>query len=100
MIVQAISSGVLWVVRDGVGLARALNRTITMPSRIITKTAIAVVIQNKNVLNQVMSSMIGVAESCKIHLPRNRVAKRRKRSTPARKQNPQNPKGQRTGGQT
>ena len=27
--VQRISIGVLWVVRDGVGLARALKRTMT-----------------------------------------------------------------------
>ena len=65
MMVQAISSGALWVVRDGVGLDRELNRTITMPSKIKTNTAIALVIQNKNVLKPVMSSMIGVAESWK-----------------------------------
>ena len=33
MIVHAISSNVLCVVRDGIGLARALKRTMTITSR-------------------------------------------------------------------
>jgi len=41
---------VLWVVRDGTRLVRALNRTMMMPSSTMTKTAIAVVIQNRKVL--------------------------------------------------
>src|SRR6266850_1504832 len=40
--VQATSIRVLWVVRDGVGLARALNFTITMTSRASTNIVIAV----------------------------------------------------------
>ena len=59
-----ISIGVLCVVRDGFGLARALNRTITTASRTSTKTAIALVSQNRNVLKPVMSSITGEAESC------------------------------------
>ncbi len=39
--VHTTSSGVLWVVFDGVGLARALNRTITITSRMRTKPEIA-----------------------------------------------------------
>ena len=55
----------LWVVRDGVGLARALNRTMTTTSSTSTKTAIALVSQNRKVLKLVMSSITGEAESCK-----------------------------------
>src|SRR5207248_3254271 len=63
MMVQRISIGVLWVVRDGVGLARALKRTMTIASRIRTKSAIAVVIQNRNVLKVEIWSMTGDADS-------------------------------------
>ena len=35
--VQMISISVLWVVRDGVGLARALKRTMTITSSASTK---------------------------------------------------------------
>ena len=41
--VHATSMRVLWVVRDGVGLARALKRTITISRRMSTNTAIAVI---------------------------------------------------------
>src|SRR5437763_2155500 len=63
MMVQRISIGVLWVVRDGVGLARELKRTMTIASRIRTKSAIAVVIQNRNVLKVEIWSMTGDADS-------------------------------------
>src|SRR6185437_3820738 len=62
--VHMISIGVLCVVRDGFGFARALNRTITTASRTSTKTAIALVSQYGNVLKPVMSSITGEAESC------------------------------------
>ena len=39
--VQATSSSVLWVVREGVGLARALNRTMMISSRARTNNDIA-----------------------------------------------------------
>ena len=42
IIVQAISINVLCVVRDGMGLARALKRTITITSNTSTKTVMAV----------------------------------------------------------
>ena len=41
--VHATSIRVLWVVRDGVGLARALKRTITITSRMSTNSVIAVI---------------------------------------------------------
>ena len=42
--VQATSIVVLWVVRDGTGLARALNLTTTMTSSASTNSEIAVMI--------------------------------------------------------
>ena len=45
-IVHITSSSVLWVVRDGVGLARALKRTMMITSRARTKIVIAVTIQS------------------------------------------------------
>ena len=49
MIVQAISSPVWCVVRDGVGLAFSLNFTTTATSRASTKSVIAVMIQTSAV---------------------------------------------------
>src|SRR5215216_1608837 len=63
--VQATSSSVLCVVRDGVGLARALNFTITTTSRMSTKAVIAVMIQSTKLWNQVISSMVGAADCWK-----------------------------------
>src|SRR5579864_8532070 len=62
--VQITSSVVLCVVRDGTGFFRALNRTTMMPSRTMTNTAIAVVIQNRKVLKPEMSSITGVTAPC------------------------------------
>ena len=59
--VQATSSSVLCVVRDGVGLARALKRTITITSSTSTKSVIAVMSQSRKSWNQMMLSMTGVA---------------------------------------
>ncbi len=47
MMVQAISIGVLWVVRDGVGLARALKRTMMIPSSASTNSEIAAMTQSR-----------------------------------------------------
>ena len=43
--VQAISMPVWWVVRDGVGLALALNRTITVINSPSTNSVIGMTIQ-------------------------------------------------------
>ena len=63
--VHKISIKVLWVVRDGIGLARALKRTITMTSRISTKAVIAEIHQSKKSWNQMMRSITGVADCCR-----------------------------------
>ena len=47
MTVHRISSSVLWVVREGVGLALALKRTMTMTSRTSTNSVMAVMIQSR-----------------------------------------------------
>ena len=44
MVVQATSSKVLWVVRDGMGWLRALKRTMMIRSSTSTKPAIPVMI--------------------------------------------------------
>src|SRR5215213_5545327 len=63
--VQATSSSVLCVVRDGVGLAAALNFTITISSSASTKIVMAMMIQRTKLWNQVMSSMVGAADCWK-----------------------------------
>jgi hypothetical protein len=45
--VQRISISVLWVVRDGVGLARALKRTMMIRRSARTKTEITPVTQSR-----------------------------------------------------
>ena len=60
-----ISMVVLWVVREGTGLARALKRTITITSSASTNSAIAPMIQSRKSWNQMMSSMTGVAPGCR-----------------------------------
>jgi hypothetical protein len=45
--VQIISIGVLWVVRDGVGLARALNRTIQVRRSPSTTAQITAMTQSR-----------------------------------------------------
>jgi hypothetical protein len=45
--VQTTSISALWVVREGLGLARALNRIITTRRRISTKAVIAVIITKR-----------------------------------------------------
>ena len=48
MMVHRISIKVLWVVREGVGLALALKRTMTVTSRTSTNNVMAVMIQSRN----------------------------------------------------
>src|SRR5713226_847482 len=62
MIVHSTAISVLWVVRDGIGLARALKRTITTTRRISTKAVIAEMIQSRKSWNQTMLSITGVAD--------------------------------------
>src|ERR1039457_4467699 len=62
--VQMISMAVLWVVRDGTGLARALNFTTTIASSASTNTEIATVSQSSKSWNQTMSSITEVADVC------------------------------------
>ena len=64
MTVQTTSSSVLCVVRDGVGLARALNRTMTMTSSTSTNAAMAVMIQSSRLWNETMWSITAVADCC------------------------------------
>src|SRR3984885_13830072 len=64
-IVQTTSSGVLWVVRDGVGLARALKRIMMIRSRARTKTVIGGMTPTRNVLKPMISAIIGDAASCR-----------------------------------
>src|ERR1051325_10415815 len=63
--VQATSIRVLCVVRDGVGLAFALNFTMQMTSRTSTNSVMAAMIQRTKLWNQVMSSMVGAADCWK-----------------------------------
>ena len=63
--VQATSIMVLCVVRDGVGLARALNFSITSTSRISTNAVMPAMIQSTKSWNQMMSSIVGAADCWK-----------------------------------
>src|SRR6188508_2719786 len=65
MTVQATSIIVLWVVREGVGLAFALNFTMHVTSRTRTNTVMPVMIQSTKLWNQVMSSIVGAADRWK-----------------------------------
>src|ERR1700752_4695922 len=64
-IVQRISIGVLWVVREGVGLARALKRTIQMSRSASTKADIAAMTQSRKKWKPATSCITGDAASCK-----------------------------------
>ena len=59
--VQITSMVVLWVVREGTGLLRALNFTATITSSASTKTVIATISHSRKSWNQMMSSITGVA---------------------------------------
>ena len=60
--VHATSSSVLWVVRDGVGLALALNLTMMISNSASTKAEIAMMIQSTKVWNETMLSITGVTD--------------------------------------
>src|SRR6516225_5869388 len=64
-IVHRISIGVLWVVREGEGLVRALKRTMTIRRSESTNAEIAAMIHNRKKWKLATSSMTGVAESCR-----------------------------------
>ncbi len=68
MTVQATSISVLWVVFDGTGLALALNLTTTITSSASTNSVMTVMIQNRILWNQAMSSITGVTASCRPYL--------------------------------
>src|SRR6478752_5716676 len=65
--VQATSISVLWVVRDGTGLAFALNLTTTITSSASTKSVISVIRTNRKLWNQTMLSITGEADGCSVH---------------------------------
>src|SRR5215471_2822248 len=63
--VHRISIGVLWVVREGEGLARALKRTMTIRRSASTNAEIAAMIHNRKKWKLATSSMTGEAEPCR-----------------------------------
>ena len=65
--VQATSIRVLWVVREGTGLARALNLTTTVTSSASTNSVMTVMIQSSALWKRVMLSMTGVAAPCSLY---------------------------------
>src|SRR4051794_36688167 len=67
MMVQATSIRVLWVVRDGIGLALALNLTMTMINSARTNSVMMVISQNRKLWNQMMFSITGEAASCSVY---------------------------------
>ena len=81
--VQTTSISVLWVVLDGVGLALALKRTITITSSASTKSVIAVISQSRKSWNQTMLSITGVAALLEAHLPGRRLPAAGERRTAA-----------------
>src|SRR5882757_5381322 len=66
--VQATSIRVLCVVLEGTGLALALNFTTTMISSARTNSVMAVISTNRKLWNQVMLSITGEPDSCRVHL--------------------------------
>src|SRR5205823_13697277 len=65
--VQATSISVLWVVREGTGLAFALNFTTTATSSASTNSVMTVMIQSSMLWNQEMLSITGEAASCNVY---------------------------------
>src|SRR3954468_25091938 len=65
--VHATSISVLWVVRDGTGLALALNFTTTVTSSASTNSVMTVMIQSSMLWNQAMLSITGVAAPCSVY---------------------------------
>ena len=60
---------VLWVTRDGTGLARSLKRQAHQPSRPTTSSVISVTMISVYQLNQWMYSITSVAGCLEVHLP-------------------------------
>src|SRR4030088_831570 len=65
--VQATSIRVLWVVREGIGLARELNFTTIMISNARTNSVMMVMMITSQLWNQTMFSIAGVAASCSLY---------------------------------
>ena len=65
--VQATSIRVLWVVRDGTGLALALNLTITVIKSPSTNSVMMVTMTSSQLWNHSMWSMTGEPDSCSLY---------------------------------
>src|SRR5580704_9190259 len=65
--VQATSTRVLWVVREGTGLDLALNLTITVMSSPKTNRVITVMMMSSALWNEVMLSITGEADGCSLY---------------------------------
>src|ERR1700681_2580187 len=65
--VQATSIRVLWVVLEGTGLDLALNFTTTMTSSARTNSAMTVMSTDRKLWNQMMLSITGEADSCRLY---------------------------------
>src|SRR3954447_16809612 len=65
--VQATSMRVLWVVLDGIGLALALNLTMTTINSARTNSVIRVISQNRKLWNQMMFSITGEAAAWRVY---------------------------------
>ena len=63
--VHSTSMSVLWVVRVGVGFARALKRTMTMIRSASTNAVMAKMTHSRMLWNHTMSSITGVADPCR-----------------------------------
>ena len=71
--VQATSIRVLWVVREGTGLALALNFTTTVISSASTNSVMMVMIQSSMLWNQVICSITGDRRFLQLVFPRRRL---------------------------
>src|SRR5579863_8775932 len=67
MSVHATSIRVLWVVREGTGLALALNLTTTITSSASTNRVMTVMVPSSQLWNTVMKSITSVADSCSLY---------------------------------
>src|SRR6476659_6021529 len=65
--VQATSISVLCVVRDGTGLAFALNFMTTITSNARTNSVISVISTNRKLWNQTILSITGEADCWSVH---------------------------------
>src|ERR1700759_4885815 len=65
--VQATSIRGLWVVRDGTGLARALNLTITVIRSASTNKGMTVMMTSSQLWNDSILSITGEPDSCSLY---------------------------------